>query len=199
MLAQKSDIIKIHSSPRCRIKWFYVLWWLILLLFFCFHLAQLQKACYMKDTATASLSLSLWLPEQQLPDTICSTCVLFFIHMHSNRAETAALSSALICCMCCWQKRLHMLFFPELISSLILGQRKEPQTPWISNCIIRTLVHTCTCLKIIIFIFWSSTVCVSCQVSRREAEHVLQCCGSSCRERPWGASCHNLWQPSDWN
>ena len=49
----------------------------------------------MKDTAAASLRL----PKQQLPDTICSTCLLLFIHMHSTGAETVALSSGLICCV----------------------------------------------------------------------------------------------------
>ena len=64
-----------------------------------------NKHCYV--LMRGATTLSLWPP--QTAHAICSTCLLLFIHMHSNRAEALVIKYIHLLCTACMGNLLLFL------------------------------------------------------------------------------------------
>lgn len=137
--------------------------------------------------------MSMWLPKQQIPDTICSTCLLLFIHMRSARMSSND----------CLIKNIGSLCATVKSSCICLAQtgfyfKKMSSKPGKNPhyMLLKMLTDMCLCSCVCYLLF--EGVCL-CQVCRRKAKHVLQCRRSTHRKRPWRAACDHIRQPGDRN
>lgn len=143
--------------------------------------------------------MSMWLPKQQIPDTICSTCLLLFIHMRSARMSSndcfiknigSLCATVKSSCICLAQAGFYFLKMsskpgknPHYMLVEMLAHDWSPEI-----CLV-TIVSTCLCSCVRYLLF--EGVCLR-QVCRRKAKHVLQCRGSTRGKRPWRAACDHI-------